>query len=85
MSRRLPTLIHGPWPGQGCPWQWPGVGRSNSALGAALTQAGVPEDQIVQQLTVPKVDKCLLDVPGSAEDQGKARSLLARAKPAVAA
>ena len=58
---------------------------SNSALGAALTQAGVPEDQIVQQLTVPKVDKCLMDVPGSAEDQGKARSLLARAKPAVAA
>ena len=57
---------------------------SNSALGAALTQAGVPEDQIVQQLTVPKVDKCL-DVPASADDQGKARSLLARAKPAVAA
>ena len=56
-----------------------------SALGVALTQAGVPEDQIVQQVTVLKVDKCLLDLQGSAEDQGKARSVLARAKPAVAA
>lgn len=56
-----------------------------SALGAALTQPGVPEGQIVQLVTALKVDKCLLDVQGSAEGQGKARSVLARAKPAVAA
>ena len=56
-----------------------------SALGAALTQIGVPKDQIIKYEAALKVDKYLLVVHGSAEDQEKARSVLAQAKSTVAA
>ena len=56
-----------------------------SALGAALTQIGVPKDQVIKYEAALKVDKYLLVVHGSAEDQEKARSVLAQAKVAVAA
>jgi hypothetical protein len=50
---------------------------SLSALGAALTQVGVPQDQVIKYEAALKVDKYLLVVHGSAEDQEKARSVLA--------
>lgn len=56
-----------------------------SALGAALTQFGVPKDQVIKYEAALKVDKYLLVVHGSAEDQDKARSVLARAKTTVVA
>jgi len=56
-----------------------------SALGAALTQIGVPKDQVIKYEAALKVDKYLLVVHGSAEDQEKARSVLAQAKLVVAA
>jgi hypothetical protein len=56
-----------------------------SALGAALTQVGVPKDQVIKYEAALKVDKYLLVVHGSAEDQGKARSVLAQVKAPVAA
>ena len=56
-----------------------------SALGAALTQIGVPKDQVIKYEAALKVDKYLLVVHGSAEDQEKARSVLAQAKTTVAA
>lgn len=54
-----------------------------SALGAALTQFGVPKDQVIKYEAALKVDKYLLVVHGSAEDQDKARSVLARATTTV--
>jgi len=48
-----------------------------SALGAALTQVGVPKDQVIKYEAALKVDKYLLVMHGSAEDQAKARELLA--------
>ena len=56
-----------------------------SALGAALTQIGVPKDQVIKYEAALKVDKYLLVVHGSADDQEKARSVLAQAKVAGAA
>ena len=56
-----------------------------SALGAALTQIGVPKEQIIKYEAALKVDKYLLVVHGSAEDQEKARSVLAKVKTPVAA
>ena len=56
-----------------------------SALGAALTQVGVPKDQVIKYEAALKVDKYLLVVHGSAEDQEKARSVLAQVKTPVAA
>jgi len=56
-----------------------------SALGAALTQVGVPKDQVIKYEAALKVDKYLLVVHGSAQDQDKARSVLAQAKPALPA
>ena len=56
-----------------------------SALGAALTQVGVPGDQVIKYEAALKVDKYLLVVHGSAEDQEKARSVLAKVKTPVAA
>ena len=56
-----------------------------SALGAALTQVGVPKDQVIKYEAALKVDKYLLIVHGSAEEQDKARDLLALAKTMVAA
>jgi hypothetical protein len=48
-----------------------------SALGAALTQVGVPKDQVVKYEAALRVDKYLLVVHGSAEEQARARSVLA--------
>ena len=56
-----------------------------SALGAALTQVGVPKDQVIKYEAALKVDKYLLVVHGSAEDQEKARSVLAQVKTTLAA
>ena len=56
-----------------------------SALGAALTQIGVPKDQVIKYEAALKVDKYLLVVHGSAEDQEKAHSVLAQVKTPVAA
>ena len=56
-----------------------------SALGAALTQIGAPKDQVIKYEAALKVDKYLLVVHGSADDQQKARNVLATAKVAVAA
>ena len=56
-----------------------------SALGAALTQIGVPKDQVIKYEAALKADKYLLVVHGSAEDQEKAREALAGAKTLVAA
>ena len=47
-----------------------------SALGAALTQIGVPKDQAIKYETALKVDKYLLMVHGSDEELMKARSVL---------
>jgi len=51
-----------------------------SALGAALTQIGVPKDQAIKYETALKADKFVLVVHGNAEDAAKARSVLAGAK-----
>ncbi len=56
-----------------------------SALGAALTQVGVPKDQVIKYEAALKADKYLLVVHGSAEDQAKAREVLADTNTAVAA
>ena len=56
-----------------------------SALGAALTQIGVPKDQIIRYEAALKVDKVLLVVHGRADDQAKARRMLAQAESAVVA
>lgn len=52
-----------------------------SALGAALTQIGLPRHQIVQYETAVKADKYLLMVHGSAEDKVTARAVLKGATP----
>jgi hypothetical protein len=56
-----------------------------SALGAALTQVGVPKDQVIKYEAALKVDQYLLVVHGSAQDQEKARSVLALTATAVPA
>lgn len=56
-----------------------------SALGGALTQIGVPKDQVIKYEAALKVDKYLLVVLGSAAEQMKARAMLAEAGTAVAA
>lgn len=61
------------------------VGGGLSALGAALTQVGVPKDQVIKFEAALKVDKYLLVVHGNADDQERARNVLAKAKTAVAA
>jgi len=55
-----------------------------SALGAALTQFGVPKDQVIKYEAALKADKYLLAVHGGAVDQEKARSVLVHAKATVA-
>jgi hypothetical protein len=47
-----------------------------SALGAALTRIGVPKDQVVKYETALRVDKYLLIVHGTPEQQAQARSVL---------
>ena len=54
-----------------------------SALGAALTQIGVPKDQVIKYEAALKVDKYLLVVHGSAEDQERARGVLVPLKSTV--
>ena len=54
-----------------------------SALGAALTQVGVPKDQVIKYEAALKVDKYLLVVHGSADEQERARSVLAGSKATV--
>jgi hypothetical protein len=56
-----------------------------SALGAALMQIGVPKDQVIKFEAALKVDKYLLVVHGNADDQQRARSVLAQAKDMVTA
>ena len=51
-----------------------------SALGAALTQIGVPKDQVIKYETALKVDKYILMVHGSTEDAEKVRAVLASSK-----
>jgi len=51
-----------------------------SVLGAALTQIGVPKDQVIKYETALKVDKYVLMVHGSTEDAAKVRTVLATAK-----
>lgn len=50
-----------------------------SALGAALTQIGVPKDQVIKYEAALKVDKYLLVVHGPAEEQARARTVLGQA------
>jgi hypothetical protein len=56
-----------------------------SALGAALTQIGVPKDQVIKYETALKVDKYVLMVHGSDEDQAKVRSVIDSVEAAKAA
>jgi len=56
-----------------------------SALGAALTQIGMPKDEVIKYEAALKVDKYLLVVHGTVQDQDKARSVLAQAESTVAA
>lgn len=58
---------------------------SLSALGAALTQIGVPKDQVIKYETALKVDKYILMVHGSADDAAKVRTILASTKLLAAA
>lgn len=51
-----------------------------SALGAALTEIGVPKNQVIKYETDIKVDKYVLLVHGSADEVANARSVLARPK-----
>jgi hypothetical protein len=51
-----------------------------SALGAALTQAGVPKEHAIKYETALKVDKYILMVHGSAGELAKARTVLAGSK-----
>ncbi|MDD0809349.1 DUF1269 domain-containing protein [Curvibacter sp. RS43] len=56
-----------------------------SALGAALSELGVPKDQVLKYETALKVDKYLLLVHGSAQVQAQARDLLQQAPQVQAA
>jgi hypothetical protein len=56
---------------------------SLSALGAALTQIGVPQDQIIKYEAALKVDGFLLVVHGSADEQAQARRILQQMTPAA--
>ncbi len=51
-----------------------------SAIGAALMQIGVPKDQVMKYETALKVDKYVLMVHGSVEEQDKARTVLEQTK-----
>lgn len=56
-----------------------------SAIGAALTQIGIPKDQVMKYETAIKVDKYVLMVHGSIEEQGNARTVLEQLKSLEAA
>jgi hypothetical protein len=48
-----------------------------SALGAALMQVGVPQDQVIKYETALKSDKYVLMVQGTAEEAAQAHAILA--------
>jgi len=48
-----------------------------SAMGAALTQIGIPKDQVIKYETAVKADKYVLIVHGSAADAAQVRGTLA--------
>ena len=56
-----------------------------TAIGAALTQIGVPDDQVIKYEAALKVDKYLLIVHGSPADQIRARDILAESTTPVTA
>lgn len=56
-----------------------------SALGAALTRVGVPDDQVVKYEAAVKADKYVLIVHGTIEDHARAREILKPTQLAVAA
>jgi len=56
-----------------------------SALGAALTQIGVPKDQVIKYEAALKVDKYLLVVHGTTDEQAAARVVLTETKIAATA
>ena len=56
-----------------------------SALGAALTQIGVPKDQVIKYETALKADKYLLMVHGNAEELAQAHAVLENSKALMAA
>ena len=51
-----------------------------SALGAALTQIGVPKDQVIKYETALKVDKYVLLVHGSVDEVTKVHTVLSNTK-----
>jgi len=51
-----------------------------SALGGALSQIGLPKNQVIKYETALKADKYVLMVHGSADDADTVRSTLAHAK-----
>ena len=55
---------------------------SLTALGAALTQLGVPKEQVIKYEAAIKVDGFLLVVHGNAEEQSQARRILSSVTPA---
>jgi hypothetical protein len=61
------------------------VGGSQSAPGAALAQVGVPKDQIIKVEAALKVDKYVMVVHGSAEEEEQARKVLDPDKVALSA
>ena len=56
-----------------------------SAIGAALTRIGVPNDEVIKYEAALKVDKYFLVVHGSVEDQARASEVLAHSGMPVAA
>ena len=51
-----------------------------SALGAALTQIGVPKDQVIRYETALKADKYVLMVHGDADDIARVNTVLATSR-----
>jgi len=51
-----------------------------SALGGALSQIGLPKNQVIKYETALKADKYVLMVHGSADDANTVRSILAHGK-----
>jgi hypothetical protein len=56
-----------------------------SAFGAALTEVGVPKDQVIKYETALKADKYIMVVHGSSEDAAKVCSALSASKALEAA
>ena len=56
------------------------LGGGVSVLGAALTQIGMPKEQVIKYESALKADKYVLTIHGNAEDVDKARSVLESTK-----